>query len=66
MITKVVYAAIRRDNDANKEWIDINTISSLPNTARDMAELDNQRIERWARANPVQRIAKVMITEIGE
>ena len=65
MVTKTAYAAIRRDTDADREFLDISTISSLPNTARDMAELDNQRIKIWTSANPLQRIAQVQITEIG-
>jgi len=59
MIESTACAAIRKTD--GREWFDVEQLGILPEMAQDKAnELDKQ-IPSWAQANPVQRIAEVVV-----
>ena len=55
------YAAIRCTNSL--EWIDVNTLEILPESARNAADVTNKLVPLYAQDNPVIRIARVEIRE---
>ena len=62
MKTLTAYAAIRETGDV--EWIDIDTISGHPSTARKITEKDAVKMPEWVESNPVKRIVEVEIKEV--
>lgn len=65
MVTKTAYAAIRRDIDSGKEYIDIDTVEYLADMSKAEVHKTDREIPGWAKSNPLLRIAQVQITEIG-
>ena len=62
MIGKLAYAAVRRLGDSEKFYIDTNTVRV---TGRDSEEVAYENAtQRYA--NPVERIARVVVMEVEE
>ena len=58
------YMAVRKSED-KVEWIDTSTASCLKDHTRQKANRMNLLIPDWGIANPVQRIVRFKITEVG-
>jgi hypothetical protein len=63
-VTKIGYAAIRKDTYEGKEFIDSSSITCTPELVGVDIEQTKRCIPGWHNANPVQRIARVKIEEL--
>ena len=60
-----LYFAVRRCNYEDREWIDLGSWGYLPQTSETKAATIDKKIPGYAAANPVARIAKFNLVEIG-
>lgn len=61
-----LYLAVRLNPDEGYEWADPTTASGVPEVTQSRAKDKDKLIPQWAKANPVQRIAKFTLTEDTE
>lgn len=62
-VIATAYVAIRKSVDDSREWIDLSSMGFIAECVEQDARRCELKIPAWAKANPVQRIVKVTITE---
>lgn len=65
MVNTRAYAAVRKSKDSGREWIPTSTISLLIWDVRKKVKEEEELAPDWAKDNPVVRIAKIKIEEVG-
>lgn len=65
MLTRIDYVAIRRCSDDGHEYMDTRHIWAGPTVVRWYTDIDDKQNPRWAKDNPVVRIAQIKIEEMG-
>jgi hypothetical protein len=62
-VTETTHVILRRNIVTKEEWMDLNTISFLPNGSLKIAKADDEKIPHWAIDNPISRLITVDIVE---
>jgi hypothetical protein len=58
------FMAVRKTE--GREWLDVDTLSTTDDGAKQLVKKWDEGIPDWAKVNPVVRIVKVRIEEIEE
>lgn len=64
--SRVLYAAVRKNTEESRFFIEVSSIYPEPNGAQMQAEESNRKAPAWGQANPIIRIGQFILQEVQE